>query len=134
MKITDLLRTMFAAGIIAGLAVIGLAGCAPGQFAGAGSTGSLPRAEAGGTQTTVYAAATALTAADDAAIQCVTLPLCGPTHPAPLCSEAAISAQIKGFAQKAHDAVKAAETGGDSASLAAANAAISVLVGATPKS
>jgi hypothetical protein len=30
--------------------------------------------------------------------------------------------------------VKAAETGGDSASLAAANAAISVLVGATPKS
>jgi hypothetical protein len=80
MKITDALRTMFAAGIIAGLAVIGLAGCAT----------------PGGTQTTVYADATALTAADDAAIQYVTLPLCGPTHPAPLCSEAAISAQIKG--------------------------------------
>ena len=110
---------IFAAGIIAALAGLALSGCS--------STSS------GGTQTTVYAAATALTAADDAAIQYVTLPLCGPTHPAPLCSDAATTTKIKAYAQQAHDAVKAAEAGGDSASLAAANAAISLLVNATPK-
>jgi hypothetical protein len=87
----------------------------------------------GTTQTGVYAAAVALTAADNTAMQYVTLPLCGPTHPASVCSNAATTAQIKLYAQQAHDAVRAAEAGGDSASVAAANAAISLLVSATPK-
>lgn len=102
--------------IIAG-AVVALAGCK-----------GAPNA-----QTSVYAAANALAAADNVAITYVTLPLCSPTHPAPLCSTALISGQIKSDAQKAHDAVKAAELAGDSASLAVANAAISLLVNDTPK-
>ena len=47
------------------------------------------------TEKGVYSAAVALTAADQVAIQYVVLPLCGPTHPKPLCSEAAVSAQIR---------------------------------------
>ena len=94
------------------------------------------------TQTDVYAAATALAAADTLAIQYVTLPLCGPTHAKPLCSEASVSAQIKQAAQAAHDAVKAAEKtaadpnappGAMTAALAAANAAIAALMSLTPK-
>jgi hypothetical protein len=80
----------------------------------------------------VYAAAVALTAADTAALQYVTLPLCGPTHPAP-CSNAAISAQIKAAAQQAHDMIKVAELAGDAATLAQANAAVGHLVEITPK-
>lgn len=87
----------------------------------------------GQTTTGVYTAAVALTAADRAAIQYVTLPLCGPTHPKPLCSEPAVSAEIKRAAQVAHDAVKKAEMAGDNASLAAANAAIVALAEVTPK-
>lgn len=85
------------------------------------------------TQTGVYATAVALTAADNVAIQYVTLPLCGPTHPGPLCSDAKITGQIKSYAQAAHDAIKAAEAAGDSATLAAANAAVAALVSVTPK-
>lgn len=90
----------------------------------------------GDTQKGVYSAAVALTAADQAAIQYVVLPLCGPTHPKPACSEAAVTAKIKSAAQSAHDAVKAAEAAppGDTAALSAANAAIAALVSLTPKS
>lgn len=90
----------------------------------------------GSTEKGVYSAAVALTAADQVAIQYVVLPLCGPAHPKPACSEAAVTAKIKAAAQSAHDAVKAAEAAppGDTASLAAANAAIAVLVSLTPKS
>ncbi len=87
------------------------------------------------TEKGVYSAAIALTAADQAALQYVVLPLCGPTHPKPVCSEAAVSAKIKSAAQSAHDAVKAAEAAppGDTAALSAANAAIAALVALTPK-
>jgi hypothetical protein len=81
----------------------------------------------------VYAAAVALTAADTAALQYVILPLCGPTHPKPLCSEANVSAQIKAAAQQAHDMIKVAELAGDTATLAQANAAVGHLVEITPK-
>lgn len=84
------------------------------------------------TVTSVYGAAIALTAADQVALQYVTLPLCGPAHPAPACSQPAITARIKASAQAAHDAVKAAEKSGDNASLAAANAAVAALVAITP--
>lgn len=104
-------------------AALVMSGCSPQQGGPA----------AGTTQKGVLAAAVALTAADNVALQYVILPLCGPTHPKPLCSEAAISAQIKSAAQTAHDAVKGAEMAGDNASVAAANAAIAALVKITPK-
>jgi hypothetical protein len=117
MRLSRHLGTITGGALLLALAALLLSGCA--------STGT--------TQTTVYSAANALTAADDVATKYVTLPLCGPTHPAPLCSDAAITAQIKSYAQKAHDAVKAAEAAGDSATLATANAAIAALVSVTPK-
>lgn len=78
----------------------------------------------------VYAVAVALTAADNVAIRYVTMPLCGPTHPKPLCSEAAVTAKIKTNAQMAHDAVKAAEA--KTGTVDAAQAAVDVLVKSTP--
>lgn len=86
---------------------------------------------AANSQNDVYAAAVALTAADNVALQYVTMPLCGPTHAKPLCSEAAVSAKIKTAAQTAHDAVKAAE--GGQGTLDAARAAVTALINATPK-
>lgn len=91
------------------------------------------------TEKGVYSAAIALTAADQIALQYIVLPLCGPTHAKPACSEAAVSAKIKSAAQDAHDAVKAAEKSvkdgatDSPAYLAAANAAIAALVALTPK-
>lgn len=104
-------------------------------------TGCADRGGATSTVNDVYAAAVALTAADNVALQYVTLPLCGPTHPKPVCSEAAVSTQIKSAAQKAHDAVKAAEAAeankasidAISAATNAARAAINELIKVTPK-
>ena len=94
-------------------------------------TGCADKGGATSTVNDVYALAVALTAADNVAFQYVTLPLCGPTHPKPVCSEAAVSAQIKSAAQTAHDAVKAAEA--NTALIDAARAAINELIKVTPK-
>jgi hypothetical protein len=94
-------------------------------------TGCADKGGATSTVNDVYAVAVALTAADNVALQYVTLPLCGPTHPKPVCSEAAVSAQIKVKAQQAHDAVKAAEA--NTALIDAARAAINDLIKVTPK-
>ncbi len=82
-------------------------------------------------QNDVYAVAVALTTADNIAIRYVTLPLCGPTHAKPLCSEAAVSAKIKAAAQRAHDAVKAAEA--NPGLLSAAQTAVDDLAKTTPQ-
>ena|SRR5579872_2955364 len=82
------------------------------------------------TQTAVYAAATALTAADEAAIAYVTLPTCA-AHPAP-CASPSVVADIKAKATAARAAVKAAEKAGDNPSLALANAAVAALTAAVP--
>lgn len=102
-------------------------------LAGLAVSGCTSAGGATNAQNDVYAAAVALTAADNVALQYVTLPLCGPTHAKPLCSEAAVSAKIKAAAQTAHDAVKAAEKSGNAGSLAAARAAIAALINVTPK-
>jgi hypothetical protein len=99
-----------------------LAGCATAP----GTTSQTPAP----TTNAVYAAAVALTAADTLALQYVVLPLCGPTHAKPLCSEASITTQIKSAAQTAHDAVRAAEKSGDAT---AAQAAVAKLEALTPK-
>lgn len=82
-------------------------------------------------QKAIYAVAVALTAADTVALHYVTLPLCGPTHAKPMCSEASVSKQIKANAQAAHDAVVAAEIG--KGTLDAAQAAVDALVKSTPQ-
>lgn len=82
------------------------------------------------TQTTVAQVAAALTAADNLAIQYVTLPLC--PRPGQLCSDKAVSANIKAAAARAYAAVKAAEASGSSGDLAAANAAVAALTALTP--
>jgi hypothetical protein len=73
--------------------------------------------------TTVAAVGEALTAADEAALAYVTLPLCVSGGSA-LCSEAAISAQIKKAAATAYAAYKAAESGSTPALLTAAETAL----------
>lgn len=107
---------VFGAVIVAALVGLAVSGC---------STTGQPAAQTG-----AYATAVALTAADNVAMQYVTLPICGPTHAKPLCSEASVSAQIKAAAQTAHDAVRAAEKSGDAG---AAQAAVAALVSITPK-
>jgi hypothetical protein len=81
--------------------------------------------------TSVAAVEVALTAADQAALQYVVLPLCTGTN-GPLCSSAAISAKIKADAQTAYNAVMAARNNESSATLAAASAAIAVLTADVP--
>lgn len=110
-KIAGAILIATLAGLIAG-------GCTPGS--------KPPPAE-----NAVYAVAVALTSADTIALRYVTLPLCGSTHPKPLCSEAAVTAKIKANAQVAHDAVVAAEA--NPGALPAAQAAVDVLVKSTPK-
>lgn len=81
--------------------------------------------------TGIAAAEVALTAADQVAIQYVTLPLCGPTAPK-LCSVAATSTQIKSAAEAAFNAVQAAKASPTNATLAAANAAVAALQSLLP--
>jgi hypothetical protein len=81
--------------------------------------------------TAIAASEVALTAADQLAIQYVTLPLCGPTAPK-LCSSASISAQIKTQAQNAYNAIQAAKANPTSAAAAAAAAAVSELQALVP--
>lgn len=79
----------------------------------------------------IAASEVALTAADQLALQYVTLPLCKSGGPA-LCSQASISAQIKAQAQNAYNAIQAAKQNPTSASAAAAAAAVSLLQGLVP--
>lgn len=79
----------------------------------------------------IAASEVALTAADQLALQYVTLPLCGPTAPK-LCSQASISVQIKAQAQNAYNAIQAAKANPTSATAAAAAAAVSLLQGLVP--
>lgn len=83
------------------------------------------------TQQTVAQTEVALTAAEKAATLYVTLPLCSATT-AKLCSDAKVSGQIKAADQVAFDAVMAARASGDSAKLAAANAAVAALAALIP--
>lgn len=88
------------------------------------------------TAKTLAATGVALTAADTTAMQYVTLPLCPagatqmPDHT--LCSQAAISAQIKSAAQTAYNAYQAAQANPTSATLATVAAAISALTSLVP--
>lgn len=83
------------------------------------------------TQQTVAQTEVALTAAEKAATLYVRLPLCTTTA-AKLCSDAKVSGQIKAADQVAFDAVMAARGSGDSAKLAAANAAVAALAALIP--
>jgi hypothetical protein len=89
-------------------------------------------ANSGGTQTAVAGTEVALTAAEKAATLYVTLPQCGPAHPAPICSDAPVIAKIKAADNVAFDAVMAARAGGSDAKVATANAAIAALVELIP--
>ena len=76
-------------------------------------------------QSTIAALESALTAADDAALGYLTLPVC-PTG-APACGDPAIRVRIKASAKAAFDAVTAAEAaakGGATVDLTAATAAL----------
>jgi len=81
--------------------------------------------------TTVSGLEVALTAADQLALQYVTLPLCTSGGPA-LCSQATVSAQIKAASLAAYTAVKAAEKSGASADLTAAQDALTALSALVP--
>lgn len=85
----------------------------------------------GTTATAVAQAEVALTAAEKAATLYVRLPQCVATN-RPICSEASINNQIKAADNVAFNAVMAARAGGDSAKLAAANAAVAALVTLIP--
>jgi hypothetical protein len=101
-----------------------------------GAIALLAGCAAGGMQNTISGVEVALTAADQLALQYVTLPLCksgGPT----LCSQVTVSTQVKSAAQLAYTAVKDAEASGASADLTTAQAAVaklSALVPAAPAS
>ena len=110
----------------AGIIVLAFAGLLAG--AGCSTTDGVKTADP---QKAVAAVEVALTAADKTATHYITLPLCGPTHAKPVCSEAAVSAKIKANEQKAYDAVKAARD--NPALIDAAQAAVDSLVQSTPK-
>jgi uncharacterized protein YcfL len=81
---------------------------------------------------TVAGAEVALTAAEAAAFQYVTLPVC-PASNGTLCSNPAISAQIKAADNVAFAAVKSAEAGSGSVATAmAAIASLSSVIPTTP--
>jgi hypothetical protein len=110
------LSTTIAATLIGGIA---LAGCSSGQQA-----------------TAIAATGTALTAADQAALQYATLPLCPAgktTMPdGTLCSRATATANIKTAAATAYAAYKAAELNPTSATAATAAAALAALTTLLP--
>lgn len=89
-------------------------------------------ASSGGTTTAVAGTKIALTAAEKAATLYSSQPQCGPTHPAPFCSELSLITQIKQADNAAYAAVMAARSGGDSATLDTANAAVAALVSLIP--
>lgn len=99
-----------------------LAGCAAGQS----------------TPLTVAQLEVALTGADQLAFNYATLPVCpigATTQPSgALCQDPTKTTKIKADAQVAHDAIKAAQANSTSATLAAANAAFSVLSAELPAS
>lgn len=107
--------------IMVGVSALVLAAC--------GTTGTT----SGNTQQSIAALGVALTAADNTAINYVTLPLCQPATPSgTLCSQAAVSEQIKSAASAAHAAYKAAEASGAATDYNAAQAALSALLALLP--
>lgn len=106
--------------IMVGVSALALTAC--------GTTGTT----SGNTQQSIAALGVALTAADNTAINYVTLPLCTVPPSGELCSQVSISIQIKSAAATARAAYKAAEASGAATDYNAAQAALSALLALLP--